>query len=234
MRWQSIESDIGVFRPGEAAQPPFQDGPENRQGGEVDAGGAEAHDQAEAFEAAVLGEKPEEPKAAGGDESAEQQGAVADVPSSPGSARKFFRFQISMDHEDAVFVAGADEDWKSEEIGEIPTGVEQAHEGNEHGQSQGQHADGQQSGAEAAKIQKHEEENQGQRVNGGMEERLMNRAGGVIDIRGDAGDARGVGDLGDGGFDGSLKCFQILADPEVLGGFDVQGEVTVATLEMLA
>ena len=70
-----------------------------------------------------MAQRPEEGEAAGGDEGAQQQSAVADVPGRPGAARVVLDFAVSVHHEDAVFVAGADENGHAEEVGEIPIDV---------------------------------------------------------------------------------------------------------------
>src|SRR5450432_2389283 len=127
-----------------------------------------------------------------------------------------------MHHEDAIFVAGPDEEWKTEEIGEIPTDIKEAHEGDEHRQAQGEDADGEQRRANAAEIEQHENENQCEGVNGGMEERLMNRDGRVINIRCHAGDIGRGRYFVDGGFNGTFKCIEIDVVPEVFGGFNVE------------
>jgi len=106
------------------SEPPKQQRAKHAERGEIDAGGAERHDKTQAFEAFVVAQGPEESEAGGGDEAAQEQGAIADVPFLPGAARIVAGFVKAVNHEDAVFMAGADEDRQAEEVGEVPTDVQ--------------------------------------------------------------------------------------------------------------
>src|ERR1041384_904140 len=96
-----------------ALDAPHQQGTDDEERGKIDAGAPDSHHQAEALEAAVMAQRPEESEAAGRDESAQQQRPVADIPPFPDAAGIVNDFAIAMHHEDAVFVAGADKDGKA-------------------------------------------------------------------------------------------------------------------------
>src|SRR3954447_17200499 len=74
---------------------------------EVDARGPERHHEAEALEAPVAGEEPEEAEAAARHVGAQKQGLVAGVPFPPVPAGVVARLAVAVDHEHAVLVAGA-------------------------------------------------------------------------------------------------------------------------------
>lgn len=98
---------------------PGQDGAEDQEAGEVDAGGPDGHDPAQGLQAVMAGDH-EEAEGGGGDDGAKEQGAVGDVPGAPGALGIVEGFAVSMDEEDAIFVARADQYREAEKVCEIP------------------------------------------------------------------------------------------------------------------
>src|SRR5437762_7180414 len=95
---------------------PFQDRTNDRDRREVDARGAQRHDEPEALQALVVCENPEESEAGGRDIRAQQQGRVAHVPSDARPTMIVTRFEISMKLGHAILVSRAVQNRQAEEV----------------------------------------------------------------------------------------------------------------------